>query len=303
MVPEPNADAPARPGIAAGPRPCLRRDRPLLRRDATTLQIGIGPTAVRLADTPAVRNALAALDPDVPCPRGDTSALIGAGAEVVAALQAGGHLDRAGPSPVDRAQSTVGVLATDANSRDRLTSLLAAAGLSEDSTDPDVWLVVTSGPTRRGLVDDLVRSSCPHLIVQGVDGGRLVGPFVVPGRTACLRCVDAHHSNRDPRHPLLIEQAAVAALRSPWVTDPITDLTALSWAVRDIAAYVVGARPLTWSTTLRLDAPSPGPWPAPDRHRRGDEDAGGEERSAGVLHTWHRHPYCGCAWDDLVALP
>ena len=42
-----------------------------------------------------------------------------------------------------------------------------------------------------------------------------IGPFVVPGETACLRCVDAHCTDADPSWPLLVRQYAAASSRRP----------------------------------------------------------------------------------------
>ncbi len=52
-------------------------------------------------------------------------------------------------------------------------------------------------------IDRLVQADRPHLLVTAVAGRVRVGPCVVPGLTACLRCVDAHLADRDPRHPLV----------------------------------------------------------------------------------------------------
>ena len=51
-------------------------------------------------------------------------------------------------------------------------------------------------------------------------------------------------------------------------------------AVRDLAGFVDGEEPSTWSTTVDL-----GPSGAP------------------VLTRWGRHPWCGCAWDGFLDLP
>ena len=46
------------------------------------------------------------------------------------------------------------------------------------------------GEFDRTLLDDLVRDGVPHHVVRVVEGAPVVGPFVLPGETACLRCVD-----------------------------------------------------------------------------------------------------------------
>jgi len=109
----------------------------------------------------------------------------------------------------------------------------------------------------------------------------VIGPFVVPGRTACLRCVDAHRTDADPSWPLLVRQYAAASIRdrvdgAPEPVDPLLAALALAWAARDLATYVDGRRPSTWSATITVQ---------PDLSEL-------ETRS------WLRHPACGCSWDD-----
>lgn len=155
--------------------------------------------------------------------------------------------------------------------------LLGEVGLHDSrGRSGSVALIVTTGAEpRRDSLDRLVQSDTAHLLVTAVAGRVRVGPYVVPGLTACLRCVDEHLTDRDPRHPLLVEQHLG--------TDPedrprADDLgLALAWAVRDLVALIEGDRPTTWSTTVDLDSGPP------------------------VLQSWRRHPRCGCAWGDALA--
>lgn len=178
----------------------------------------------------------------------------------------------------DRAAHRIGVRA-DGPARAVISDLLALAGIVVDDTGAAAVLVVASGPLLREGVDPLVRSGIPHLLVSGTGAGRRLGPFVEPGRTACLRCVDAHEAEADPRRPFLLEQAARASDgREP--ADPVLDRMTLAWAVRDLSRYVEGDEPSTWSTTVDIGPAGP---PAVTR--------------------WLRHPHCGCAWDLMFDLP
>lgn len=156
--------------------------------------------------------------------------------------------------------------------------MLAVAGLPEarSGTPPTARLLVTVGAEpRREVVDDSMQEDRPHLLVTEVAGRVRVGPCVVPGLTACLRCVDEHRTDRDPRHPLLVEQHL-----QPDPGDRAAEADrqlALAWAVRDLVALVEGDRPTSWSATIELRADGP------------------------VTRTWSRHPRCGCAWGDAVA--
>ncbi|TIC81281.1 hypothetical protein E8D34_17960 [Nocardioides sp. GY 10113] len=276
------------PGRAHGDLPRLRPGRAVLRRDAATLQIGLDRYAVRLADTPAIRALLAALDPrHVPVPGAgvvDPAELADpadpAVRDALSRLSAHGHLTTSGAAPRDR-PAVVGLVDATPASRDRIAPLLAQAGLALGERSAIAWLVLAAGPPRRETVDDLVRAGAPHLVVSGLEETRRVGPFVVPGRTACLRCVDAHESVHDPRRPLLVEQAAVAAARFPEPVDPLLDQLTLLLAVRDLATFADGREPATWSATIDVPGPD-APSVAPRRRR------------------WLRHPYCGCAWDQSV---
>lgn len=164
---------------------------------------------------------------------------------------------------------------------DRCRALLERSGLLED---PDGLVVhLSRGEPDRESLDTWMREDVPHLLVATVEGTVRIGPFVVPGVTACLRCVDAHHAERDPRRSLVVAQYSPLTDCHPAVPDPVHhDLLDLAvvWAARDVASWADGRRPRTWSTTVAVD-------PALDL----PEEA------------WRPHPACGCGWtqyDDQV---
>lgn len=67
-------------------------------------------------------------------------------------------------------------------------------------------VVIAHGVVEPRRASALMGADVPHLpIVFGV-GGVEIGPFVVPGRTACLACVAAHRRDADPAWPLLAAQ-------------------------------------------------------------------------------------------------
>lgn len=166
-------------------------------------------------------------------------------------------------------------------------ALFAAAGIAVTSTDAalddpvadaDVVVVISVGELDRERLDPLVRSRTSHVVVRLVDGGAVLGPFVVPGLSACLRCIDAHRSVLDPDHTAVTTRYVRASAGSRPDGVPDLDLAlasvALAWTVRDVAAHLAGEQPSTWSRTLHLGA-------APAQ--RGE-------------HLWLRHPLCGCSW-------
>lgn len=163
---------------------------------------------------------------------------------------------------------------------DELDGLLHRAGLGRSATRrrADVALVVTVGEVRRELLDPLVRADLDHLVVRLVDGGAVLGPFVQPGRTPCLRCVDAHRTVADPDHvPVTARYVQATAQPGPSgasdLPDPVLATEALAAAVRDLVAHADGREPATRCHTIRV-----GPEPT--------------DRS---ITRWSMHPRCGCS--------
>ena len=52
----------------------------------------------------------------------------------------------------------------------------------------------------------LMSGDIPHVPLVFTASGAEIGPFVVPGRTACLACLAAHRCDADPAWPLLVAQ-------------------------------------------------------------------------------------------------
>jgi hypothetical protein len=157
--------------------------------------------------------------------------------------------------------------------------LLRRAGVgavgASDRSDA-LLLVEPGGEPPRATFDGWLRSGTAHLSVRNLAGRVEVGPFVAPGLTACHRCVDAHRSDLEPRHALVLEQHAP---RDGEPCDPLLMELALAWAVRDLVTFVEGATPATWSASVELG-----------------HDLAVQRRA------WPRHPRCGCCWGEgLVA--
>jgi hypothetical protein len=161
-----------------------------------------------------------------------------------------------------------------------LPALLASRGVSVSSSadEAEVVIVLSAGELDRDRLDPLIRARTSHIVVRLVDGGAVLGPFVVPGTTACLRCIDAHRSVRDPDHVAVTARyvRATDRVRPDGVPDldPALASLALAWSVRDVMAHLDGLEPSTWSRTLLLTA---------DPSNRIDQE-------------WRRHPQCGCTW-------
>ncbi len=165
-------------------------------------------------------------------------------------------------------------------------ALLSASGLETSGciADADLVVVLSAGELDRDTLDPLIRSRTGHVIARLVDGGAVLGPFVVPGTTACLRCIDAHQSVLDPDHVAVTARyvRATARPRPDGVADVDVSLAtlALAWVLRDVVAYLEGRTPSTWSRTLILSA----------------------DPATSTEQTWLLHPRCGCCW-SADALP
>ena len=152
----------------------------------------------------------------------------------------------------------------------------AGLGLAHDPDRADVVVAWAAGELARDRVDDMMRSGTEHLVVRETVAGPVVGPYVTPGATACLRCLDAHAAEDDPRRGLVIEQVANGDPLRPALADPAARRLALAWAVHDLATAAEGGQPATWSATVSLAVLPP------------------------VITTYRRHPHCGCAWDVVA---
>lgn len=112
----------------------------------------------------------------------------------------------------------------------------------------------------------------PHLVatVRGPVG--VVGPLVVPGRTACLRCAQLHRTDTDPAWPALTGRLPATADGPGAGGAALSLATALTALVQVLAHLDGAAAPAALEATLELRAPDLLP-------RRRD---------------WPPHPACGC---------
>lgn len=69
---------------------------------------------------------------------------------------------------------------------------------------PDLAVLVGRHPLE--LRASLMREQIPHLAAAADEAIGIVGPLVIPGRTACLRCMDLSRADRDPAWPLILAQ-------------------------------------------------------------------------------------------------
>lgn len=139
---------------------------------------------------------------------------------------------------------------------DELVRLTVVAA---DTVEPD-----------RVVPEALMRDDQPHLVLRSAGTTVTVGPLVLPGRTACVRCTDLTRRDLDPAWPVLLPQLTVLRLPTPAVL--------LAWCAAVAAAQVLAVLqdrlPEVAGATVELDLS--------DHLTR--------------WRAWPRHVSCGCTW-------
>jgi ThiF family len=140
-----------------------------------------------------------------------------------------------------------------------------------DPAKADVVVLTRPWAACDPLAAELVGAGVPHLVatVRGQTG--VVGPFVVPGRTGCLRCADLHRRDADPAWPLLAAQLT-AEEQPPGGATTTCLLTAVTAAVQVLAHLDGAGAPVTLGATVELRPPDLAP----------------------RVRLWPPHPGCGC---------
>jgi bacteriocin biosynthesis cyclodehydratase domain-containing protein len=147
-----------------------------------------------------------------------------------------------------------------------------ARTLDDADVLPD--LAVLTGPVAASDVAALMRDQVPHLAVRADEAIGVVGPFVDPGRSACLRCIDLSKAARDPAWPKILAQAA-GDVAYPTACDTVLAAATAALATAQALAVIDyrGARsPVAANGALELALPD---W----QWRRRD---------------WPPHPCCTC---------
>lgn len=300
-------------------RPLLRPGTHVLRRGDGQIQLGIDPaSAVVLPDSPAVRACLDTVTGGV-APSDDPSlrellALLHEHGLLVdesvvmplmATTAAGAALPRSTGAALARTIGGSAAVAASERARTRihlagfghpsgaelltdLAGLLERAGLRTrrprndhvPGAVPVIGVLTGVGEPDREVLDQWMRQGTPFLLLRVTEGRTVVGPFVQPGATACVRCIDAHHTDVDADWPLLVRQYSRAASRdrsdgTPEPVDPTQVAAGLALAAHDVTVYADGMCPSTWSATVTV----------------------GPDLVQLHTHLWQRHPDCGCWWE------
>lgn len=168
---------------------------------------------------------------------------------------------------------------------DRLVTLLGQAGVrtvldgSPDSA-ADVTVLTHDHEPPADALEALLRAGRCHLPAGMRGTAGLVGPFVVPGTTPCLRCVDLTRCQTDRAWGVLRDRLSAPAggrtagtPASGVVTGAVAAL-----AASEVLARVEGRVPATVGATATVSLHRPLP----------------------TLRSWPVQPGCGCAWDSCL---
>ncbi|MCO5610768.1 hypothetical protein L7F22_065009 [Adiantum nelumboides] len=269
----------------------------------------LGPAPVGTADLLG-RAAARGADPDTAT--AVLRALLGAGLlhdarspDRVARRRAGSHVQVRGDGPlalaVSAALSRAGVGAVHVRTSgpveppDLLVAGLPARALGRDRsrvaaelvaataprtrtaapgrTPPDLVVLTDAQARRLDEADALTGRAVEHLVVRVRDGRGVVGPLVLPGRTACLRCLDLHRTALDPAWPALVPALAG---RTGSAEPGVLAATAALGSVQAL---------------LALDGPTTGGPPPPSLDATLELDL---DSAAVVTRVWPAHPGCPC---------
>jgi bacteriocin biosynthesis cyclodehydratase domain-containing protein len=149
----------------------------------------------------------------------------------------------------------------------------ATSGPAPARFSPDLVLLTDALVPEPVRVARLHGTRSAHLAVRLRDGTGVVGPLVLPGRTACLRCLELHRRARDPVWPAVAAQLVGRSGSADPACAVATAALATAQALVALdGAAGGGATPPTLDATLELDP------------------------SAGALRRrpWPPHPDCGC---------
>ncbi|MGH3157330.1 MAG: hypothetical protein ACRDNF_12235, partial [Streptosporangiaceae bacterium] len=145
---------------------------------------------------------------------------------------------------------------------------------------PDI--AVLTGQHGPELAARLLAARVPHLTATADEAIGVVGPLVVPGRTACLHCLDLARTERDPAWPLIMAQLIGRQPVTP-ACDCVLATSVAAQASAQVLAFVDrgGRADAVTNGTLELVLPG---W----QWRR---------------RTWRPHPGCGCGAAQATGLP
>lgn len=151
----------------------------------------------------------------------------------------------------------------------------AAVGPLRPDQRPDLAVLGGLEPVGLELRDALHRLDVPYLPLTIRESTAVIGPLVLPGRSACLTCTDLSRRDDDPAWPLLLTQLSVRR-RQCEAADVVLCTMAASLAAMQALELLDGGWPATVGSTLEVRPPDH------EVHRR----------------AWRAHRACECGAAD-----
>lgn len=128
-----------------------------------------------------------------------------------------------------------------------------AGGPGFDPTDLDVVVVTEPHAAHPARYQRLLGLGVPHLPMVVREADMVVGPFVRPGRSACVTCVDLARADADREWPALVAQLRRSA-------EPTHETTlaavAAATAAGQVLAQLDGHRPAAVGACLEIALPA-----------------------------------------------
>ncbi|HWG24712.1 TOMM precursor leader peptide-binding protein [Actinospica sp.] len=124
---------------------------------------------------------------------------------------------------------------------------------------PDLVVVA---PVERYPVEflgNLMADGVPHLLVRPAEDEVLVGPLVLPGRTACVHCADLRLSELDPSWPQFLAQFGAARPGELPPADTSLMLLGAAYAVQYALTHLDGREPTVLGALTSLRPPDATP--------------------------------------------
>jgi hypothetical protein len=114
----------------------------------------------------------------------------------------------------------------------------ARGGRSPSAQPRRPSLVILADSHRRDLPAALSRDQVPHLAASTSEAIGVVGPLVLPGHSACLRCLDLTRAERDPAWPLILAQLTCHDATDPPACDAVLAAMVAAQATAQALAFI-----------------------------------------------------------------
>jgi len=140
------------------------------------------------------------------------------------------------------------------------------------SRHPDLCVLIAHHAVNPIYYQRLMRHDVAHIAIVLSEGRATVGPFVIPGQTPCLQCLDLHRLDIDPAWPMLATQLMNIELDEQCPEESVLAGLVAHLGAGQILSAIAGSQPLTTAATMELTVTDYVP----------------------ALREWSIHPDCGC---------